>query len=442
MPVTTLKPIRYTNNLSFNGVDQWFPSQRDYAVPGYKIGEKVTGWRKIIKDGGNAGSPYVVDRSFLIGESPASPNVAIEYWVWNGSSFVVVDTISAAYNGYGTNTGELGNSFILGHGLNVSASDEAQALTKIYSRIRQESYGVNGLLVLGELRETIHMIRHPLESVRKGVTKYLDVLKAERLKVQKFRQRKSETSVDFGRRKAHIVKDAMSGSWLELQFGIKPAISDVKEIVSTALDILTGEPKRARVSGTSKTEPYVLNESSRQQKYICVNMDKVFNKISHASVRYVVGLKHTLDGPGTLLNQTKERMGFQVQNFIPTIYELIPYSFLLDYFVNLGDIVEASCTDTSAVSWVSKTVRQDTISTVTESWSTYHESFTTGTWHPQGMHGKTDSFRVYRHLTVTRSVGSTLGIPPLILSVPGIDSTKWKNMAALLVSARDFRFRR
>jgi hypothetical protein len=136
------------------------------------------------------------------------------------------------------------------------------------------------------------------------------------------------------------------------------------------------------------------------------------------------------------------RLGFQAQNFIPTIYELVPYSFLIDYFVNLGGIIEAVCTDTTGVYFVSKTVKQITTVSVSEHFSSWDESWTNGTWHTISLNGELFGYRNYRHVTVTRTIPTSLPIPPLVVSVPGTDSLKWVNMGALLASARDFRFRR
>lgn len=40
---------------------------------------------------------------------------------------------------------------------------------------------------------------------------------------------------------------------------------------------------------------------------------------------------------------------------MPTVWELIPYSFLIDYFTNVGDVLQALSTDTSGVHGLWKT---------------------------------------------------------------------------------------
>ena len=437
---TTQKPCLVSNSWTKNSTQAHIV--HNWIVPGEKTGQSVQGWRKRIQDGSNAGSPYTLDRLYQVSESPAAGSISVEYVVWNGSSFVPVDTLSMAFNGYPQDLAAVGANFTFGHRAAISGSAEAEALTRVYDALRKEAYGANGLLVLGELRETIHMLKNPLESARKAVVNYLSTLKTLRQQVARLKRRKSDSDVGFRGRKLTAVKDGMSGTWLELQFGLKPLISDAKEILDATRQALTAEPKRQRLRCKSPAVRGDFQTTTSSQEYYCLTRITNFTVSSDASVMYVVGMKHSVDGPGTLVESMYERLGFQVQNFVPTIYELIPYSFLVDYFVNLGDIVSAVCTDTSSVAWISRTERRNTVTAVTEYLSAYHESWSTGTFHPKTLDGKTTAYRTYRHLTVNRTIPETLGIPPLVLSVPGIDSTKWVNMGALLASARDFRFRR
>jgi hypothetical protein len=52
------------------------------------------------------------------------------------------------------------------------------------------------------------------------------------------------------------------------------------------------------------------------------------------------------------------RWGFTPSEFIPTAWEILPWSFLFDYFVSVGDFIDASFADTSALKWVSQTRRR------------------------------------------------------------------------------------
>jgi hypothetical protein len=323
------------------------------------------------------------------------------------------------------------------------ASAEAKALSKLYQKIREESYGTNGLLFLGELRETIHLLRNPFEAIRTGVQRYLSVLKSERAHIQStLRKRRGESNQSFYQRKIDALVKAMAGSWLALQFGVKPLLSDVKEIAETAIDLLTEPGNRKRVRGKSPVTEYASSNDTYTGVYSWLNVRQTWSKRTECRVRYVAGLSHTLAGPDSGLRNAVSAYGFQWQNFIPTAYELLPWSFLIDYFVNAGAILEAACTDTSAVRWACRSETQETDISVKE---TYVPVKFAPAAYPtvasNGITGRNQSARTVRHLTVLRTRIEELPLPPIVVSIPGIDSDKWKNMAALLASARDFRFR-
>jgi len=426
----------------FNG-DYLGRSVQFPVLTGSKSGTPNPGWKKRLAAGDNVSSPYAADFKVVEDSKPASASFGNKFISLPAGKEKILFAGSYTFNGFLSNLGS-GETY-WNHLISPSAEAEAKALARIYDRIRQDSYGVNGLLFLGELRETIHMLRNPLEAASKGLSKYLNTLKSTREQVRrKVRPKKSDSVTDkqLLRRRLDAVKDAMAGSWLELQYGIKPAISDAKDIVESAVRIYTRPDRKKRLRAKSSVEESGYNASSSQPLAECLLLNTKVSQLTTCSVQYVVGMRHSLDGPGSELRRMSDILGFQIQNFIPTAYELIPYSFLIDYFSNLGDIISAVCTDTSDVAWVVRTVRQDTRVTWVDTLASYDYAYDDLSWHPTYLNGTTSSYRRVWHPTITRTVPSSLGIPPLVLSLPGSDSTKWLNMAALIAGARDFRFRR
>jgi hypothetical protein len=44
--------------------------------------------------------------------------------------------------------------------------------------------------------------------------------------------------------------------------------------------------------------------------------------------------------------------GFNWEDVAPQVWEVIPWSFLVDYFINVGDVIEASCNTLNGPLWV------------------------------------------------------------------------------------------
>jgi hypothetical protein len=409
-------------------------SRSDRVIASTRIGEKVQGWRLKIKEGRDATSPMTSDRYVVLKADQASGYAVTKF---------ITNPLSLTPTFYGWSIDGYLSDLVLGdfaHLGGVSADADAQALSRLYGRIREESYGVNGMLFLGELRETIQFIKRPLSSLQDLTKGYLSELKSTRKSVQsKVRRKKGDTGQSLLKRRLTAVKDAMAGTTLEYQFGIKPFISDVKDIAAEAVSQIYGRDLRTRLRAKSTDTVYSSTSGARLVPQTCIYLITTGKTVTRAGIRYTCGLNRTLSAPTAGLQRVASGFGFQIQNFVPTIYELIPYSFLVDYFSNLGDIIEATCTDTTGVTWVVKTVRVDTNKAYQAKLDFYSEASYPGFKFVRSG-GTLHDEREVRHISVTRTRAS-LSIPNLVLKVPGTDSQQTKNIVALLAQSSGFRFR-
>lgn len=424
---TRLYPTYIPNSLRENGT----LFRTDRRQDGSSVGVSVRDWKQRIFEERDASSDYVVNRYFVDRSEPFSyrHTTAVRF-----PSGALTGFVSHRRQGYWidyTSHDNLGT-----HLVTVTPEQRAAALSKIHDKIRATEYGVDGLIILGELRETISLLRNPLLAMRKGIKTYVSTLETTSARIRReLRARKSETPAHLLNRRRNAVKDAMAGSWLEFSFGVKPLISDVEDVCETITKTLEGKPRKRRLSSKSPqgTRTSIVTHS---QGYVSGwNYERIrysSSKTTTADVMFVAGMKREIIGP---LSAAKwgSRMGLQFQNFLPAAWELLPWSFLIDYFVNIGDIVEASCTDMSQVIYLNEIAKEETTWKCDEHIQAFSDPFTaSGNMNvTTEFSGNVASGRTARRLTLTRTAKPPT-IPPIIVSTPQGTSLKWVNMAALL----------
>jgi hypothetical protein len=117
---------------------------------------------------------------------------------------------------------------------------------------------------------------------------------------------------------------------------------------------------------------------------------------------------------------------------IPTAWELIPYSFVADYFANIGDMLAANAINMSSIRWWNQCIIRESVTTnlyvagIAKKPGPY-ERFTQQIVSPGSI--------VATSKLVERSVGTASLVPTLEFRLPFCD-TQWINLSALFAQAR------
>jgi hypothetical protein len=228
---------------------------------------------------------------------------------------------------------------------------EQIAVKRLYSAIREAQTQISGPTFLGELRESVRMIRKPGLKMFHDAQNYLDVVtRAAHTARQRWRTRAKR--LDYMSR-------AISKAWLELSFGWKPLINDVRD-AAVAVSRIANDIRRKSVRGYGEDsgKTFTASRSAPFGSYIgyyITNEGRTTIKVI-----YRAGIDTDLLFPKSSLEAVRQLSGFKLQEFIPTLWELLPWSFLVDYFVNVGDVLAFATTDTSFVYRVHKTIVTET----------------------------------------------------------------------------------
>jgi hypothetical protein len=280
------------------------------------------------------------------------------------------------------------------------------------NKAKQVQQSFLGGVFLGEFREILHSIRNPAQALRTGIADYFSAARRRR------------------RGNARTRLKVLQDTWLEYSFAWKPLVSDLDAAAKTLaewnmqrlpFELVTGYGRnREEVSHT------VIEQTSGTLRW---NENRVVETDTIVILRSIVHL----DVSGTA---EMRRIGLTLDEFVPTLWELIPYSFLVDYFTNIGDILSSATWARTGLVGVFRTDVQYSIYRNFTSNPTYAES--------------ANPFLVSRNLisrTPCESIGTFKNVfryptddltPAFQLEVPGM-GTKWINLAALAQSRRGLR---
>lgn len=296
-----------------------------------------------------------------------------------------------------------------------------QASLKFHRKVNEAKRAFQGGVWLGELRETLRMLRNPAKSLFDAArTDYLHKLNKLNRKVGK-----------------KGLAKALSGAWLEFAFGVQPLVSDINSAVDAFERLVEAPVTNREIVGTGRelgaTSSVTGSASTAgDAKYIInvVDQQEVLVRYKGKYVRQVTkgqGLRDFQYG--------RELFGLEFDQFVPTLWELMPWSFLFDYFTNIGDILEVAVSSQEFVAWVNSTQRFTTsrmaAATPDVDWMKARTAVKGGFWDRYEV--LSNGYCVTKRVAFARDKLSPDGLI-LDFELPG-KPQKWLNMGALLAQA-------
>lgn len=296
------------------------------------------------------------------------------------------------------------------------SAEEVSCVNAARSKFSSKAYNAltqfQGGVFLAELRETLHMIRRPGQSLWKEIGSYLGTVRknARSLKRQPVSKR----------------EQWLSNTWLEYSFGWKPLLNDLddaRNYLQRRQDALYQELVRIEAVATSRA----------------LRFDQVLTFTSgvcglHCRERRVDEYTSILSGAVSSRASGQDlisasAMGLAPRNFVPTLWEVIPWSFVVDYFSNIGDVINAWSNQTVRLAWGRETLVRERRSDL------YDQRMTTGSLVRVDTAIFIPSYQVSSVRTFNRNPITTPPIPTVAFELPGF-GTKWINLGALANTRR------
>jgi hypothetical protein len=300
----------------------------------------------------------------------------------------------------------------------------------VHKRLTARRRQFMGGVVAIELRKTLQMVVRPAKSLRSKLA-----FASRRIpRVMKLLNRPGVSK--------QTKRKALADTYLEMTFGWQPLLSDTRDgalaLARLATkDALERQQFRAYGSeeipgtttfGNNYLDGYDLNsamvfhrEWRQKTSAECIIYGKFRTRLQDSSYAKSSALR------------LAELAGFTFADFLPTAWEALPWSFLVDYFSNVGDVIEAFSNNIGEIAWAAEVHIQKS----TEDLYTIPDSGATAArygalfdgFHAAQMHAHST------RKTVTRSPGVQTDLSQYLrFNLPG--GIQWLNIGALALGAR------
>jgi hypothetical protein len=304
---------------------------------------------------------------------------------------------------------------------------ERKALTRFNSRAREVNQTFQGGVFLGELGQTLRGIRHPAKSLYDGLASYRGA--AISLRAQRLLSRAHVNSLSnrVKRQSLRSANEAIAGLWLEGQFHWKPLLHDIDDGLKTLANLSSSPLAWQNISASAHdVTTQVFTGLNDLGNHGVVSQTDVYTYDGSYRLKGAIGIE-----PRNSNIPTLENLGLAMMDFVPTVWELMPYSFVADYFSNIGDVINGWSGGGRNVRWACATTRKDgkhvrTLTLVAKPPDNVFRTLTNSVCSPPK--------EVATWTRVSRDTYRGNYRPSLSWEVPGL-SMKWLNLGALL-SAR------
>jgi hypothetical protein len=320
--MATIEKVRDSVRIGYTVYDK-SSSHSQYANIDLSLTKTKTSrkdWKARIATLQDATNPYIVTGRSFFGNSgkiscPVKNVVTKETWEVGIEGNWLTTAVSVVAPGIDTNL------------LNLT-------IGRFYSKTADAMAPFKGFVFLGELRESASTIHSLSQDV-------LSLFRATLIQVKDLKRQFRRSLYGLGRqRKRDLTKqflESVSNRWLEWSFGVQPILFDI-ESAAEAFTKPRRELRRIRASGT-KQDPYWRSVVTG---YLPHNVASYLVDRRHErkwKIRCVGAFVAEYPGSENSLTGSAERYGLAFREFLPSLWELTPWSWAADYFVNVGDVL-------------------------------------------------------------------------------------------------------
>jgi hypothetical protein len=302
-------------------------------------------------------------------------------------------------------------------GLSNPVEAESRAAEQFLAKCRETLSSFQGGVFVAELGKAIRGIKRPAEGMRNFLTEQAKHAKRVRRRMRE----RNHSDRDISK--------AIATSWLEKQYHWGPLASDMENSAESLAKLsLLEESKRVFVDWADKYSedgPLLVQGEGPVRAMYRIR----YEEESRCKFYGVCSAYNELN-PGAFSTLLRTRLGLTLGDAAPTLWELIPFSFVADYFSNVGSMISAYSFPSASIRWMNRGLlhvcRHKMIDPVQiKHLNNASETYEYGAYDP-------GSFEAEREDIVRTPFEAKDLIPGFRLKIPGIDGwAKWLNLAAL-----------
>jgi len=384
-----------------------------------RSGQRMPDWKEKIRLGQNASTPFSFDGYKLLGMTYAPEGLTASCVRAYNQPIVQ----SGNFTGYASAPPNSFDHINIG----VGTADSA-ALTALYKKMNGQISHMNAIASFLEVGDVLRQFGSPFKSIIQLTDRHINRLFLENRGIRALRYNKAQAL------------KRMADVYLEYAFGLAPLINDTRKAAEALARWQLEKDGEVRMFKKSLTARGGESKATTQTTSAGFGRNNVVLTTTATTttkrVQYVIGLgaiPAAVSGSTDRLNQL---LGFRPESWIPAVWEAVPWSWLVDYFTNVQDILQSLEASVVKPTWICKTV-----STVTdlESYSRLDFAATlkaarTSQWNdPISIIGSECSRWKCRKTTVERTIPTTLGFPSVHYKLPN-SVRQMANMAAVLIT--------
>jgi hypothetical protein len=216
------------------------------------------------------------------------------------------------------------------------------AIRKFLSKAKAAQSSFEAGQDFGEYKETIESIHKPFNSLKTGILAYLETLKK---RSHKFR---------LAPKGLHKM---IADTYLEYHFGWAPLAEDIGDAISK-LGSHRFPESVIQGQGGKDFAGYVVTNS-----FSAIYVSGICQYDMKSTSSYQIRLKGAVRTRSDISGKVGLAQDLQLtpENWLPTAWDLLPFSWMADYFTNVGDILQGASFMSSDLIWGCKTVRNQTV---------------------------------------------------------------------------------